>query len=57
MMNYLTTAMLKKNLKKLNRFTKGLSVVENIRLKEFDGRHELDVSDDGIEFLCSKILA
>ena len=46
----------KKEFEKAESFYKKLGVVENIRLKEFDGGHELDVSDDGIEFLCSKIL-
>ena len=32
-----------------------LGKVENIRLNEFQGGHELNTSDEGIEFLCSKV--
>lgn len=38
--------------RKLEAIYKRLGITENFRYKEHDGGHELDMSDEGIDFLC-----
>jgi hypothetical protein len=45
-----------KEYKKVLKVYKKLSLTDHLKYKEVDGTHELDKSDEGIEFLCSSVI-
>jgi hypothetical protein len=45
-----------KEFQRLETFYKKLGISKKLRYKEFDGVHELDKDDKGIEFICDSVL-
>lgn len=46
----------KKEYLKVESIYKSLGISNNLRYREFEGGHELDKDDEGIEFLCDNVL-